>query len=84
MVLKGGITMPSYTALRRRAQAIRWRLPGFLPNMKKIIPLGFKMGSGKGWRYTWFMGDPKDRYHFECNECLYKHEFGKRGLLGRS
>ena len=59
------------------------RLPGFLPIMKKIIPLGFKMGSGKGWRYTWFTGDPKDRYHFECNECLYKHEFGKRGLLGR-
>ena len=25
MVLKGGITMPSYTARRRRAQAIRWK-----------------------------------------------------------
>lgn len=59
------------------------RLPGFLPIMKKVIPLGFKMGSGKGWRYTWFNDDPKDRYHFECNECLYKHEFGKRNLLGR-
>ena len=55
----------------------------YLPIMKKVIPQGFKMGSGKGWRYTWFNDDPKDRYHFECNECLYKHEFGKRGLLGR-
>ena len=59
------------------------RLPFFLPVMKKIIPLGFKYGSGKGWRYTWFDDDPKDRYHFECNECLYQHEFGKRNLLGR-
>ena len=59
------------------------RLPFFLPVMKKIIPLGFKYGSGKGWRYTWFDDDPKDRYHFEYNECLYQHEFGKRNLLGR-
>lgn len=29
--------------------------------MKKIIPLGFKYGSGKGWRYTWFDDDPKAR-----------------------
>ena len=57
------------------------RLPFFLPVMKRIIPLGFKYGSGKGWRYTWFDDDPKDRYHFECNECLYQYEFGKRNLL---
>lgn len=25
----------------------------FLPLMKKIVPFGFKKGSGTGWRYTW-------------------------------
>ena len=40
------------------------RLPFFLSVMRKIIPLGFKYGSGKGWRYVWHPDDPKDRYHF--------------------
>ncbi len=59
------------------------RLPFFLSLMKKIVPLGFKYGSGKGWRYTWFKNEPKNEFHFECNECLYKHEFSKRNLLER-
>ena len=59
------------------------KLPFFLPLMKRIIPLRFKYGSGKGWRYAWFKDDLADRYHFECNECLYQYEFGKRGLLER-
>ena len=25
----------------------------FLPLMKKIVPFGFKHGSGAGWKYTW-------------------------------
>ena len=53
----------------------------FLPLMKKIVPLGFKMGSGVGWRYTWHKDDPKDEFHFECNECIYAKILGKRGLL---
>lgn len=53
----------------------------FLPLMKKIVPLGFKMGSGTGWRYTWYKDDPKNEFHFECNECIYAKILGKRGLL---
>ena len=50
----------------------------FLPFMKVIVPFGFKKGSGKGWRYTWHKEeDPKDRFHFECNECLYSYMFSK-------
>lgn len=42
------------------------RLPFFIPMMKKILPFGFKHGSGVGWRYEWHIDeDPKDRFHFE-------------------
>ena len=58
------------------------KLPFFLPAMKKILPFGFRHGSGAGWRYTWHLDeDDKDRFHFECNECLYHHIFGDRGLM---
>jgi len=53
----------------------------FLPLMKKIVPLGFKKGSGYGWRYTWHEDDPKNEFHFECNECIYEKILGRRGLL---
>ena len=53
----------------------------FLPLMKKIVPFGFKKGSGAGWRYTWHRDDPKDEFHFECNECLYAKILAPRGLL---
>ena len=53
----------------------------FLSLMKKIVPFGFKKGSGTGWRYTWHMGDPKDRFHFECNECIYEKILKPRGLM---
>ena len=53
----------------------------FLPLMKMIVPLGFKMGSGVGWRYTWHKDDPKNEIHFECNECIYARILGKRGLI---
>ena len=60
------------------------KLPFFVPLMKKIVPLGFKHGSGKGWQYVWhFDEDGADEFHFECTECLYRHEFGKRNLLER-
>ena len=57
------------------------KLPIFLSVMRKIIPLGFKYGSGKGWKYVWHPEDPKDYYHFETLECLYKHVFTKYGVL---
>lgn len=57
------------------------KLPFFLPLMKKIVPSGFKKGSGFGWRYTWHQDDPKDEFHFECNECIYAKILGKRNLM---
>ena len=53
----------------------------FLPLMKKIVPLGFKKGSGFGWRYTWHRDSPKDEFRFECNECIYAKILGRRGLM---
>ncbi len=57
------------------------RLPFFLPLMKKILPFGFRHGSGTGWRYEWHLDDPKDRFHFECRECVYRHIFEEQGLM---
>ena len=57
------------------------RLRLFLPLMKKVVPCGFKHKSGTGWRYTWHRDDPKDRFHFECNECIYAKILGPRGLM---
>ena len=53
----------------------------FLPLMKKIVPFGFKKGSGTGWRYTWYEDDLKNEFHFECNECIYEKILSRRGLL---
>lgn len=49
--------------------------------IKKVVPLGFKMGSGYGWEYTWHKkGDPKNVFRFECNRCIYQQLFKKYGL----
>ena len=53
----------------------------FLPLMKKIVPFGFRKGSGYGWRYTWHKNDPKDEFTFECNECIYAKILGRRNLM---
>lgn len=53
----------------------------FLPLMKKIVPIGFSKKSGAGWRYTWHRDDPKNIFHFECNECIYAKVLGKRSLM---
>ena len=58
------------------------RLPFCLSLMKKVLPMGFRKGSGAGWKYVWHLdSDPKDRFHFECRECLYLHIFGERNLM---
>ncbi len=57
------------------------KMPFFIPMMKKILPFGFKHGSGAGWRYEWHTDDPKNRFHFECRECVYRHIFENRGLM---
>lgn len=68
------LTPGTYQRLARH----RW----FLPAIKKILPFGFRHGSGAGWRYEWHLDtDPKDRFHFECRECLYRHIFEERGLM---
>ena len=58
------------------------KLPFFLPMMKKILPFGFRHGSGTGWRYEWHLDeDPKNRFHFECRECVYRHIFEEQNLM---
>ena len=58
------------------------KLPFFLPMMKKILPFGFRHGSGAGWRYEWHLDeDPKNRFHFECRECVYRHIFEEQNLM---
>ena len=57
------------------------KLPFFIPMMKKILPFGFRHGSGAGWHYEWHSDDPKDRFHFECRECVYRHIFEKHDLM---
>ncbi len=54
----------------------------FLPLMKKVVPFGFKHGSGFGWKYTWHTDtDAKNEFHFECNECIYDKILRPRGLI---
>lgn len=56
----------------------------FMPLMKVVVPLGFRMKSGKGWHYVWQKDtDGPDEFHFECTECLYKHIFSHYGVLER-
>ena len=70
-----------WKALTPEAYRRMAKLPFFLSAMKKILPFGFKHGSGVGWRYEWHLDDPKDRFHFECRECLYRHVFEEQGLM---
>ena len=49
--------------------------------MKKLVPFGFKKGSGYGWQYTWQQDDPKNEFHFECSACIYAQILGRRGLM---
>ena len=71
-----------WKALTPRSYQRMARLPFFLPMMKKILPFGFRHGSGAGWRYEWHLDtDPKDRFHFECRECLYRHIFEEQDCM---
>ncbi len=49
--------------------------------IKKIVPIGFKKGSGYGWAYTWFKNQPKNEFKFECNKCIYQQIFKKYNLV---
>ena len=76
------ISEAMWAALTPKTYQKMARLSFFLPAMKKILPFGFRHGSGTGWRYTWHLDeDSKNRFHFECRECLYRHIFEKRNLM---
>ena len=71
-----------WKALTPRSYQKMARFPFFLPMMKKILPFGFRHGSGTGWKYEWHIDeDPKDRFHFECRECVYRHIFEDQNLM---
>lgn len=53
----------------------------FLPLIKKIVPFGFKKGSGYGWKYTWHTDDPEDEFRFECRECICQKILLERNIL---
>ena len=57
------------------------KVPFFLALMKRIVPAGFRKGSGYGWQYTWHRDDPKNMFRFECNACIYHQILGRRNLL---
>ena len=43
-----------------------------------------RLSFGWGWCYVWHLDtDPRNEFHFECTECLYRHIFEKRGVLER-
>lgn len=49
----------------------------FVPLMKIVVPLGFKMKSGKGWQYVWHKDtDGSDEFHFECTS-VYTSTFSR-------
>jgi hypothetical protein len=73
-----------WAALAPRPMQRLAQMPFFMPLMKRVVPIGFKMKSGKGWRYVWhFDTDAPREFHFECTECLYKHIFSRYGVLDR-
>ena len=76
------ISEAMWAALTPKTYQKMARLSLFRTAMKKILPFGFRHGSGAGWRYTWHLDeDPKNRFHFECRECLYWHIFHERNLI---
>ncbi len=75
------LTMYRYMG-KQRAKFQRLSKKGwFWSLIKRIVPIGFKMGSGYGWAYTWHKkGDPKNVFRFECNRCIYQQLFQKYGF----
>lgn len=48
--------------------------------MRTILPTAFRLGSGTGWRFTWFPRQPKREFKFEVNECIYQKIFAKHNV----
>ena len=72
-------TMYAYMKTQKEKFEKLARYPIFWTLIKKIVPVGFKRGSGYGWKYTWYKDEDKDLFRFECNECIYQKIFAKYG-----
>lgn len=53
----------------------------FWPLMKIIVPIGFRLGSGTGWKFKWFKSNNSNEYYFETHECIYQKIFKDRNLV---
>lgn len=73
-------TMYEYMQKQRRLFQLLSKYDFSWPILKKIVPIGFKYGSGNGWKYTWYKEENKDIFRFDCNECIYKTVFEKYDL----
>lgn len=49
--------------------------------MKIIVPIGFRLGSGTGWKFKWFKSNNSNEYYFETHECIYQKIFKDRNLM---
>ena len=55
--------------------------PGMLKLMSRIVPVGFKKGSGYGWEYAWHQDKSTAKHlQFECTSCIYAQILGKYGI----
>ncbi|MCR5457155.1 MAG: L-2-amino-thiazoline-4-carboxylic acid hydrolase [Clostridiales bacterium] len=74
-------TMYAYMQTQREKFQKLSKKNWFWSVIKKIVPMGFKMGSGYGWKYTWYKDNPnKNEFKFECNSCIYQQIFKKYGF----
>lgn len=72
-------TMYEYMQAQKKQFQKLAKYSWFWPLIKKIVPLGFKKGSGTGWEYTWHNDTDKNEFKFECNKCIYRTIFSKYG-----
>ena len=73
-------TMYSYMQVKREKFQKLAKYGWFWPLIKKLVPFGFRVGSGTGWAYTWHKDLPKNEFRFECKKCIYKPIFSKYGF----
>ena len=74
-------TMYAYMRTQKEKFEKIARYSFFWPVIKWFVPIGFRYGSGAGWRYTWHKEDDKSVLRFECNECIYQKIFRKYDLV---
>ena len=70
-------TMYTYMYTQKKKFERMSKYPFFWSMMKRIVPLGFRLGSGNGWKFTWYKNQDSNTYRFECNKCIYQSIFEK-------